>query len=233
MIVVKQKELDWILERVRSFRQVIALGCGSCAAVCFGGGEREVEELCCSLQLALQESDAETEFEGLTSKRVCDWEFLEPIADALRSADVILSLACGAGSNLLAEKFEDVPVLPAVDTVFLGTNVAPDAWQEMCASCGQCVIDRTFGFCPVARCAKSLLNGPCGGSSNGKCEISDDVECIWAKIVERAKSFGRLDDLLEVVPPKDWSTDHDGGQRSLKRSDLGLHRLCSEDFDEI
>jgi len=233
MIVLKQKEIDWILERLGSFRKVIALGCGSCATVCFAGGEREVEELCCSLQLALRDRDAATEFEGLTCKRVCDWEFVEPIADSLAAADVLLSLACGAGSNLLAENFDTVPVIPGVDTLFLGSNVAPDAWEEMCAACGDCVIDRTFGICPVARCAKSLLNGPCGGSNAGKCEINEDVDCVWAKIVERAKVLGRLDDLTEVVPPKDWSTGRHGGQRSLQRSDLGIRRLCTEDLDEV
>ena len=233
MIVLKQKELDWILERLGPFRKVVVLGCGSCATVCFAGGERQVEELCCSVQLALRDSDTEVEFEGLTCKRVCDWEFVEPVAEALRAADVVLSLACGAGTNLLAEKLDGVFVLPGVDTCFLGANAGPDAWAEKCAACGNCIVDLTFGICPVAGCAKTLLNGPCGGSNEGKCEVSSDVDCAWAKIFERAKALGRLDDLERVIPPKDWSTGRHGGQRSLQRCDLGISQLVTEDLDEI
>jgi len=233
MIVVKQKDTPWILERLGDARRVIVLGCGSCATVCFGGGEREVEELCCALQLALGEREAAIEFEGITCKRVCDWEFLEPLAETLGSADAIISLACGAGSNLLADKLERVRILPGVDTVFLGTNTGPDSWDERCAACGNCILDTTFGLCPVARCAKSLLNGPCGGSNGGKCEVSKDTDCIWAKIVERATLLGRVGELERVVPPKDWRTSRDGGQRSLKLENLGIRRLALEDLDEV
>ena len=233
MIVVKQKEIDWILDRLASFRKVVVLGCGSCATVCFGGGEREVEELCCALQLAPRDSDAEVEFEGLTCKRVCDWEFVEPLAETLNAADAVLSLACGAGTNLLAEKLGNVRIIPGVDTTFLGTNQGPDAWVEKCAACGDCILDLTFGICPIGGCAKTLLNGPCGGSKDGKCEVSDDVDCAWAKIVERATALGRLEDLERVIPPKDWSSARHGGQRSLSRADLGIQRLGRDDLDEI
>jgi hypothetical protein len=233
MIVVKQKEIEWILDRLKGVSRAVVLGCGSCATVCFGGGEREVEELCCALQLALQEKNPNIQITGMTCKRVCDWEFVEPMAESLRGADVILSLACGAGSNLLSDRLSDVTVIPGVDTLFLGTNTGPDSWDEKCAACGECILDLTFGLCPIARCAKSLLNGPCGGSKNGKCEVSEEVDCVWAKIVDRAEALGRLVELERVLPPKDWSTSHHGGQRSLKRSDLGLRQLCEEGLDEI
>ena len=233
MIAVKQKEVEWILDRLEGARRVVVMGCGACATVCFGGGEREVEELCCALQIALAGRDASVEFEGLTCKRACDWEFIEPIADTLRAADVVVSLACGAGTNLLADELAETRVLPGVDTVLLGTNTGPESWDERCAACGDCILDQTFGLCPIARCAKTLLNGPCGGSHDGKCEVGDDVECVWAKIVDRARALGRLDELERVIPPKDWSAARHGGQRSLKRPDLGLHRLVTEDLDEI
>ncbi len=233
MIVLKPKPMEWIVEKVAPLRKVVVLGCGTCATVCFAGGEREVEEMCCLLQLALRDKKPEAEFEGLTCERVCDWEFVEPIQETLARADAILSLACGAGSNLLAERLEHVRIIPGVDTAFLGANMGPDGWSEMCAACGDCIIDQTFGICPVARCAKTLLNGPCGGSKDGKCEINDQVECAWAKIVERATALGRLDELERLIPPKNWSTARDGGQRSLKRADLGIRRLCTEDLDEI
>jgi hypothetical protein len=102
----------------------------------------------------------------------------------------------------------------------------------MCAGCGDCIIDQTFGVCPIARCAKSLLNGPCGGSKAGHCEINPEVECAWAKIVERARAAGRLEELERVAAPKNWAKSRDGGQRKLKRSDLGLRALCTEDLEE-
>ena len=233
MIVVKQKSLDWVLERLEGCRRVVVLGCGTCSTLCFAGGEREVEEICCSMQLALRGKEAEIEFEGRTCKRLCDWEFVEPMAESLKEADAVVSLGCGAGSNLLADKLEGVHVLPGVDTLFLATNETPDSWKETCASCGTCVIDRTFGICPVARCAKTLLNGPCGGSQEGKCEVNPDTECAWARIIARGTALGRLDELEEVVPPKDWSTGRHGGQRKLDRSDLGIQRMRMEELDEI
>jgi len=233
MIVLKQKEMDWILDRLAPFRKVAVVGCGTCATVCLAGGERQVEELCCALQLALRDKDAQVEFEGLSCKRLCDGEFVQPVLETLGGADAVLSLACGAGSNLLAEMLPRVPVIPGVDTVFLGANAAPDAWTEMCAACGDCIIDQTFGICPIARCAKTLLNGPCGGSKDGKCEIREDVDCAWAKIIERAAALGRLDELERIIPPKDWSAARHGGQRSLTRADLGIRRLCTEELDEI
>ncbi|HUT33327.1 MAG TPA: methylenetetrahydrofolate reductase C-terminal domain-containing protein [Planctomycetota bacterium] len=232
MTVMKQKPLSWILERLRPCRKVVVLGCGTCATVCFAGGEREVEELCCALQLALRGSDAEVQLEGATCKRVCDWEFVEPLVETLRGSDAILSLACGAGTNLLADQLPTTRVIPGVDTTSLAANAGPDSWHEMCAGCGDCILDLTFGVCPVARCAKSLLNGPCGGSKDGKCEVGKDVECAWAKIVERAAALGRLEDLERPIPPKNWSPARDGGPRTLKRADLGLRRLVTEDLDE-
>jgi len=233
MIVCQQKPVAWIRERLGSARRVVVLGCGTCSTVCFAGGEREVEELCCSLQLARRDGEADVEFEGATCKRVCDWEFVEPLRATLEGADAIVSLACGAGSNLLADKLETVAVIPGVDTAFLGSNAGPESWTEMCAACGDCIIDQTFGFCPVARCAKTLLNGPCGGSSNGKCEVNPEVDCVWAKIVERARALGRLAELERIIPPKDWSAARHGGQRSVRREDLGLHRLFTEELDEV
>jgi len=233
MIVVKPKEIDWILDRLEGAQRVVVVGCGACAAVCFGGGEREVEELCCALQLALAERGGSMEFEGVTSKRGCDWEFIEPIADTLRAADAVVSLACGAGTNLLADELPETRVLPGVDTTFLGTNTGPQSWNERCAGCGDCILDQTFGLCPIARCAKTILNGPCGGSNNGKCEVSSEVECVWAKIVDRARALGRLEELERVVPPKNWSSGRHGGQRSLNRADLGLDRVVTEDLDEV
>ena len=127
----------------------------------------------------------------------------------------MVSLGCGVGVNFLAQKLETIPVFPGVNTEFFGATVEPGVWVEMCAGCGNCILHLTGGICPIARCSKSILNGPCGGSQDGKCEISPDVECGWALIVERMKKLGTLDRLAEIVAPRDWSTSRHGGPRRV------------------
>jgi len=100
--------------------------------------------------------------------------------------------------------------------------VEQGVWEERCQACGDCILGLTAGICPIARCAKQLLNGPCGGSQDGKCEVDPDVPCAWQLIWERAVKLGRMDQLLEIQPPKDWSKSRDGGQRKIVREDLRL-----------
>ena len=123
----------------------------------------------------------------------------------------MVSLGCGVGVQTLAERFPKIRVVPGLNTKFMGLPTKTGEWEERCQACGNCVLDRTGGVCPIARCSKQLLNGPCGGSQNGKCEISEDVPCAWQLIWERMTSLGREQELLKVQPPKDWSTSRDGG----------------------
>ena len=88
-------------------------------------------------------------------------------------------------------------------------------WLEMCAGCGDCILHLTGGICPVARCTKSLMNGPCGGTNDGKCEINPETECGWVLIVNRMKELGTLDKLSEINPPRDWSSSYHGGPRKV------------------
>jgi hypothetical protein len=134
----------------------------------------------------------------------------------------ILSLACGAGIQFVAEKFRSRPVLPAVNTQFIGVTEEQGVWTERCQACGNCLLGETGGICPVARCSKSLFNGPCGGSQGGKCEIDPEVECGWQLIYDRLKELGQLDKLEKVLPVKDWSTNRDGGPRKRIREDLKI-----------
>ena len=116
----------------------------------------------------------------------------------------------------MAEKFKTTPVYPALNTTFLGAVEQPGYFTEKCQACGNCVLALTGGLCPIARCAKRLLNGPCGGVSNGKCEINKELDCIWHLIVERLEALGRLDDYEKLFPLKDWSKDRAGGPRTFK-----------------
>ena len=222
MIVVRRKPLNDILAFLAPYRNVLLLGCGTCSAVCFAGGEKETEEVACLLPLAAKQEGMEIEVRAATCQRVCDWEFVEPVLEGDEKPDVVVSLSCGSGTNLLADRLDDIRVFSGTDTLFIGATVEHGVWKEMCAGCGDCVLDRTFGICPVARCSKSILNGPCGGSSDGKCEIDPETDCGWVKIIERAKSLGRLEDLGQYTSPKDWATSHHGGPRKWTREDLKI-----------
>jgi len=149
-------------------------------------------------------------------------EFLDSHEAELEEADCILSMACGAGVQFMAEKFPDKAVVPGLNTMFIGVNRELGYWTEMCQGCGNCVLEKTGGICPVARCSKSHFNGPCGGSGDGKCEIDKEIECGWQLIYERMKRINQLDKLTELEDVRDWSTSRDGGPRTLRREDVQL-----------
>ena len=222
MIVAEQKPLDEIRAMIAPFRKVLVLGCGTCVTVCFAGGEKEVGILASALRMAAAVDGREGEFQEATVQRQCEGEFLDLVADQVESADAVLSLGCGVGVQAIAERFPKVRVYPGLNTSFMGLTVEHGEWSARCAACGDCVLSKTAGICPIARCSKSLLNGPCGGSQDGKCEISPDIPCAWQQIYDRLEALGLLDTLEEIVPPKDWSAGLGRGARSIVREDLKL-----------
>lgn len=222
MIVAERKPLEEIKGLIANDQKVLILGCGTCVAICFAGGEKQVGLLATELRIARQMEGNPIEITEETVERQCEWEFVDPVEEQARNADVILSMACGIGVQTMAERFPGVRVVPALNTSFLGQPVEQGVWSERCLACGDCVLGTTAGICPIARCAKSLLNGPCGGSQDGKCEVNPDLECAWQLIYDRLETMGRLDDMIEITPPKDWSSAHDGGPRTIVREDLKI-----------
>jgi ferredoxin len=222
MIVAERKPLGDIKQFISGFARVLVVGCGTCATVCLAGGETEVKTVASALRIAARREQRPQEvFEDCVTRQ-CEPEFVDAIVERVvrQEIDAVVSLACGAGVNCLAERVGDVPVFPGLDTKFFGASAEPGVWLEMCAGCGNCMLHLTGGICPIARCSKSLLNGPCGGSANGKCEIGADVDCGWALIVERMKRLGTLDQLTGIIPPRDWSSSRHGGPRRLVREEL-------------
>jgi ferredoxin len=216
MIVAEPKPIEEILELVKNHKRVLVLGCGTCVTVCLAGGEREVATLAGVLRLALR-----SEFLEDTIERQCDAEFFEAVEKAARSCDAILSLACGVGVQMAARVFPDKPVYPGLNTKFMGTNDGAGQWSENCLACGDCKLGLYGGVCPVTRCAKSLLNGPCGGSSKGRCEVDPErLECGWQLIYDRLQKLGKLDALAAVAEPRDWSRTFSGGPRRVERKDM-------------
>ena len=228
MIVAEQKPLAEIKEMLNGRQKVLVVGCGTCVTVCFAGGEKEVGILASALRMATRLDGNGIDFDEVTVQRQCEWEYIDPLAGRLEDYDVILSLGCGIGVQTLAERFPGKLVLPGLNTKFMGLPVEQGLWEERCQACGDCVLDVTGGICPIARCSKQLLNGPCGGSQNGKCEINPETPCAWQLIWERMSALGQLDRLMEVQPPKNWSASRDGGPRRIIRDDLRLPKDYQE-----
>jgi ferredoxin len=222
MIVGNRKSFEEIVGMLEGYRRVLVLGCRECVTVCAVGGEREVGVLASELRLYYGREGREVEVGEAVLERQCDYEYIDSIRSLVGDYEVVLSMACGAGVQYVAERYRERVVLPAVDTTFLGVTVEQGVWSERCQGCGQCVLHLTAGICPVARCAKSLLNGPCGGSSGGRCEVDREVDCAWQLIVDRLKALGQLDRYREIIPVKDWSRARDGGPRRRVREDMRL-----------
>lgn len=222
MIVAEQKPIEEIKSLVDGAGRVLVVGCGTCVTVCFAGGEREAAILSSLLRMASRIDGHERAVADVTVQRQCEWEYLDGIADQVRQADIVLSLGCGVGVQALAERYPEAIVVPGLNTAFMGLPLEQGVWAERCAACGNCLLGLTGGICPIARCSKQLLNGPCGGSSKGKCEVNPEIDCAWQLIYDKLKAQNRLHLLMEITPPKDWRTSRDGGPRKIVREDLRL-----------
>ena len=221
MIFAEWKPLDELIEKLKPYKKVLLVGCATCVAECAAGGEKEVETLAPLLRMALKKQGREIEIVTATLEKQCEWEFVEELAEKAATVDAIMSIACGIGVQALAERFDPKPVYPGVNTSALTIREEAGLWASRCAACGDCILGETFGYCPIARCAKSLLNGPCGGTrKNGKCEVNEDVDCIWNLIVERAYERGQIESLVAVRSTKDWSNSRHGGPKRVIREDL-------------
>ena len=206
MIVGERKPFDEIKESINKYKKALILGCGTCVSVCMAGGEKEVEILASQLRMASKSAGQDIETSEATIQRQCDREYVEPIIEKAKEHEVIVSMACGAGVQTLAEVFSNKIIIPANDTKFIGMQDRESGkFHELCRACGECLLFETAGICPITRCAKGLLNGPCGGSINGKCEIDKELDCIWDIIYQKLKKRGDLDRLKKIKEPKDWS----------------------------
>lgn len=222
MIVAERKPLGEIIDMVKEFDRILVLGCRGCVTVCSAGGEREAEILSSLLSLGLKKEGKNPKISAATLVRQCDREFIDSMDQWDGEYDAVVSMACGVGVNFIANLRPAVNVFPAVNTTFFGGSATQGEWTEQCAGCGDCVLHITGGLCPVARCAKSLMNGPCGGSQNGKCEIHSEIECIWQLIHDRLEGLRRKDQILAVAPIRDWTSAGHGGPRKTVRDDLTI-----------
>lgn len=219
MIVGEQKPLEEMWEMIKDHKKVLVFGCNTCVAVCHQGGNKEAEVLASLLRMKATQEGAAIEITNSGIERQCEHEFFEKAEREIDAADAVLSTACGIGVQFMAEKYAK-PVYPGLNTTFLGAVEEIGVFTERCQACGNCILHLTGGICPVARCAKRVMNGPCGGSTKGKCEISKEVDCAWQLIIDRLALLGRMEDYEKLTPIKDWSTDRAGGPRKLVREDI-------------
>lgn len=200
MIVADKKDLDEIMKMIEPYEKILIAGCNTCVTFCSAGGPEEVDELAEAIVAGNKSKTVET----ASVPRQCSSRFVERLSGGVEEVDAVLSMACGNGVQAVAERFPDKPVFPALNTQFIGVRKEPGVWTENCVACGDCILWRTGGICPVTRCAKSLLNGACGGASNGMCEISKNRPCAWQEIYEALKRLDQLQYLDMDVQVKDW-----------------------------
>lgn len=208
----EQKPIEELLQYLEKYNSVYIIGCGTCTTMIHTGGKAEVLEMKDKLEAAGKKVTG-----WMVIPTACDeiaGEALRQNAQDIESTDAILVMSCAYGAqtvNLYLEK----PVYPAVNTMFIGKEDRTGYFAEACTQCGGCVLGRTACICPLVGCAKGLFNGPCGGSVGGKCEISPDVQCAWQMILDRLAATGRLDELEEIAPLKDWGASLSGGPRKI------------------
>jgi ferredoxin len=215
MIITKKREFKDLMENVKNYESFFLIGCSECATLCGTGGEPELK----SLKEAL-ETEGKKVTGTLLPKTGCQTLGtkieLKKDKEACDAADAVIVLSCGAGTQSAVEIFPDKPVFPANDSLFLGNMTRFQMFDERCSLCGKCVLDKTGGICPVTACPKGLLNGPCGGTNDGKCEVSTDIECAWVRIYGRMKRTGQLEEMRKSLEPKDWSVGGKPGKLNAR-----------------
>ena len=203
MIITRQRPLDQILDRIGS-HPVFLIGCSECATLCGTGGKDELATLTRTLterKIPVQGTLVlEPACHLLNSRRL-----LAPLSEAMNQSGVILVMACGNGVQTVKELYPTKDVISGTDALFVGEITRAGTYEKRCSLCGDCLLDEYGGLCPIARCPKSMLNGPCGGITHGKCEQNPTMPCVWDQIYQTLKENGNLGLLKNIHPPKDWS----------------------------
>lgn len=209
MLISEQKPIEEVLAYLEGENRIFIVGCRGCAEGCESGGEKQVLEMEERLKATGKTIAGTTTVDTLCNEALVRMR-LKPHQETIQSADSVLVMTCGAGTQVMAKVLNKV-VHPGCNTLPLGGDHSEWIRGEYCLECGDCVLDYTGGICPIAGCAKNLLHGPCGGSEGGKCEINPDLPCAWHLIIERLTQLGRLDKLEAVLPPKNWGVSLTGG----------------------
>lgn len=201
MIITQKKPPEEILSLLGETKKVALVGCGQCASACQTGGTKELEEM-----KAFLEANGKEVVGTVLPDECCHKMLVKRDLKAIKDsgAEAIVGLSCGDGVQTVADNVP-LPVYPASNTMFLGQIERVGIFHEYCRMCGDCVLGLTGGVCPVTKCAKSLVNGPCGGQKNGKCEVNPENDCAWILIYKRLEATGQLDKLGQARPDKGYA----------------------------
>jgi ferredoxin len=197
--ITRQKSTEQILALLEGMGRLFIVGCGTCVTLCRTGGAPEVEEMSLRLK-GLGKFITGTMVIPVACDEISQ-EALAERAEEIGNAGACLIMTCAFGVQTIARQVE-IPVIPALDTLFIGKERGVGRFDEICTQCGDCILGETGGLCPVTNCHKGLVNGPCGGTNNGKCEIDPDKDCVWTLIYERLKEQGKLDRMRRYQPPR-------------------------------
>jgi hypothetical protein len=209
MIGTTQKPIEEVLGALEGYQKIAVVGCDGCAKACLTGGSEQVQQFANQLrdhgkQVVLEATPERTCYVDKSHTR------LDPCVDQLKEAEAIIVMGCGGAVQITRQVTEEldltIPVKTALDSVgHMDTLVPGELAMEQCQECGECILNETGGICPVTKCAKGLLNGPCGGAENGKCEVDPDRDCAWILIYNRLAALGELGKLRRFMAPKDYS----------------------------
>jgi ferredoxin len=203
VIITEQKQYKDILKSLEGAEKIYIVGCGRCATSCETGGEKQVKEVAVKLK-----KDGKTVTGKYVVEAPCDerlvMKFSRDEKEKIKKSQAVLVLGCGAGVQAVADAVK-IPAYPALESLFLGKTKRMGEFYELCTMCGSCVLSDTGGICPVSRCSKHLLNGPCGGSHDGKCEVDPNLDCAWYLIFKRLEETGQLVKMEKFMGPKDYS----------------------------
>jgi len=200
--ITKQKSVEEIEQELGGFDRIYIVGCGTCATMTKTGGREEVLKMKEHLQ-ELGKLVTDCTVIPTACDEMTEVAIKENIG-AIENANCILVMACALGVHKLTT-YIDKPVIPALDTLFIGIEDSPGCFQEVCAQCGQCILGQTAGICPFTACHKGLLNGPCGGTNDGKCEVDKEKDCAWTLIYQRLEAQGRLNLMRKQQAPRDYN----------------------------
>ena len=219
MITAERKPLDEIITMISPYKKLLVVGCGSCVAECAAGGERETGLLASALRMEARMTNKELEIREITLERQCVYEFIDQLTGLADQYDAVLSLACGAGVQAVAEVFPDIPILPALNTLSSGRPKRPGCGWKTAGDAASAA----FTYLPISvrspAAPNKFFNGPCGGSQDGQCEVNPETPCAWHLIITRLEERGQLNHLEEVYAPADWSKKQGKGFRKIVRED--------------
>jgi len=207
-----QEELDQLLN---GLSRVFIVGCGTCVTLTCTGGRTEVDAM-----QRLLAARGKLITGSIVLPVACDnmtGEALQASRLMIGQAEAILVMTCAFGVQTVARQIKKI-VIPALDTLFIGKETGPGQYDEVCTQCGSCIIGETGGICPVTSCHKGLVNGPCGGTNNGKCEIDQGKDCAWTMIYNRLKELNKLDAMRRLQRPRNHQGEPMPGKFRIKEA---------------